>query len=408
MPAAEDANVLYNKGKVHEAEEDWSKAVHCYRRAAAHGLADAQLSLGLCFSGGKGVPQDYCKAIVHIRLAAAQGNAKAQLGMGIYLSHGQGGVAPDIVEAVGYFRRSAEQGNIDAQLALGVCYADGDGVEQNWAQAVHYIGQAAARGQPEAQFELGRCFTLGTGVPQSWAEAARLFGQAAAQGYDGASNCLVNAQYHIGYESALGTGGVVQNWPKAVRYFTMAADGGDVHAQFRLGNCFRNGEGVATSSVEAMRYFTLAAAQDHMIAQYYLGQYLEHAQDMVGALRYYTLSAAARAAAADGFAQAHLGIGRCLERGGGGVVKDLSEAVRRYRLALAAPDGHLPAELVEEATAAIRRLAADRELASACCLGCGARRKLKTCARCKAARFCGSACVARAWSAHKPHCACWQ
>jgi hypothetical protein len=39
-----------------------------------------------------------------------------------------------------------------------------------------------------------------------------------------------------------------------------------------------------------------------------------------------------------------------------------------------------------------------------CCLGCGARRKLKTCTRCKVAKFCGADCVARAWPAHKPHC----
>jgi hypothetical protein len=43
-----------------------------------------------------------------------------------------------------------------------------------------------------------------------------------------------------------------------------------------------------------------------------------------------------------------------------------------------------------------------------CCLGCGATRKLKTCARCKVARFCGAECVRRAWAEHKPHCQRWE
>jgi hypothetical protein len=55
-------------------------------------------------------------------------------------------------------------------------------------------------------------------------------------------------------------------------------------------------------------------------------------------------------------------------------------------------------------TAALDQIACSREAAFACCLGCGARRKLKKCAQCRLARFCGTECVARAWPAHKPNC----
>jgi radical SAM protein with 4Fe4S-binding SPASM domain len=45
---------------------------------------------------------------------------------------------------------------------------------------------------------------------------------------------------------------------------------------------------------------------------------------------------------------------------------------------------------------------------SVCCAGCDATRKLKTCAKCKVARFCGAECVRRAWAEHKPHCKRWE
>ena len=53
-------------------------------------------------------------------------------------------------------------------------------------------------------------------------------------------------------------------------------------------------------------------------------------------------------------------------------------------------------------------LAAERAYVSVCCSGCGATRKLKTCARCQVARFCGRECVKKAWAEHKPHCTRWE
>ena len=92
---------------------------------------------------------------------------------------------------------------------------------------------------------------------------------------------------------------------------------------------------------------------------------------------------------------------------GEGVAQDWTKAVRFFRLA-AEQDGVLSAATLAAALAACERVASDREVVAACCLGCGARRKLKTCAKCRVARVCGAECVARAWPAHKPHCKLWR
>ena len=75
------------------------------------------------------------------------------------------------------------------------------------------------------------------------------------------------------------------------------------------------------------------------------------------------------------------------------------EAVRLLRLA-AAQGSAMAAHM-------LKKLAGERANVSACCAGCGARHKLKTCARCKVARFCTPECVKKAWAEHKSHCACW-
>ena len=54
------------------------------------------------------------------------------------------------------------------------------------------------------------------------------------------------------------------------------------------------------------------------------------------------------------------------------------------------------------------QLSCERAYVSKTCSACGATRKLKTCARCQVARFCGPACVRTAWAEHKPHCEAWE
>jgi hypothetical protein len=53
-------------------------------------------------------------------------------------------------------------------------------------------------------------------------------------------------------------------------------------------------------------------------------------------------------------------------------------------------------------------LAGRRDVTSACCVGCGASRKLKTCSKCRVARFCDMECTARMWPAHKASYYAWR
>jgi hypothetical protein len=51
--------------------------------------------------------------------------------------------------------------------------------------------------------------------------------------------------------------------------------------------------------------------------------------------------------------------------------------------------------------------AGDRNVARACCIGCGNTEQLQVCAKCRTAKFCSRECQRRMWPAHKQACRAW-
>jgi TPR repeat protein len=86
-------------------------------KAAEAGDSEAQLSLGWCYSTGKGVPQDKSQAVRWYRRAAASGRLSAQLALGwLYYSGEAGG--KDLGESASWYRKAALQGDGKAKQML--------------------------------------------------------------------------------------------------------------------------------------------------------------------------------------------------------------------------------------------------------------------------------------------------
>ena len=94
-----------------------------------------------------------------------------------------------------------------------------------------------------------------------YTEAVRLWRMAADQG-----NLL--AQYNLGVMYLVGRG-VPQNDAEAVRWYRMAADQGFTLAQRNLGFMYENGRGVPQNYAEAYKWYTLSAAQGNAVAVTY-------------------------------------------------------------------------------------------------------------------------------------------
>jgi TPR repeat protein len=78
--------------------------------AAAQGIAEAQLNLGLMYATGQGVAQDHAKAVDWFRLAAAQGHPGGQSNIGVAYAMGQG-VPRDYIRAYMWWTLAAVSGD---------------------------------------------------------------------------------------------------------------------------------------------------------------------------------------------------------------------------------------------------------------------------------------------------------
>jgi uncharacterized protein len=145
------------------------------------GDAEAQKTLGECYSNGQGVEQDYAQAAQWYRKAADQGNAAAQAALGELCEVGQG-AQRSAAEAAKWYRRAAEQGNARGQYSLAQLYLTGNGVKLDLAEAVKWYGQAAEHGYALAQYNLGVRYKDGKGVAQDPVEAYKWLSLAATRG----------------------------------------------------------------------------------------------------------------------------------------------------------------------------------------------------------------------------------
>jgi TPR repeat protein len=64
---------------------------------------------------------------------------------------------------------------------------------------------------------------------------------------------------------------VAKNEIEAVKWYLKAAEQGDAPAQYNLGVCYANGNGVAKNKIEAVKWYRKAAEQGNANAQHNLG-----------------------------------------------------------------------------------------------------------------------------------------
>lgn len=336
--------------------ENNTEAAKWFRLAADQGHVGAQSLLGTCYAHGQGVGEDDAEAVKWYRLAADKGNADAQFDLGLCYGRGEG-VATNHQEAIRWFRLAAEQGHADAQYALYNCsvYLDDSGIDHD--EQMKWLRMAAQQGHADAQYRLGRwCYTSvdeqGKTVAQSFeddAEAFKWFMLAAQQGHlmaqcalgecyakgkgtakdqkestrwyklawekdksqvefpwlsasPGEFYCFMAEQGNPEYQYLAGVqylgGGIFggeKDAKEAVKWLRRAAEQGHATAQFNLGNCYYNGEGVWRDYKEAVKWYQLAAEQGHDGAQCNLGVCYANGkgvlEDYVEAYAWYTVAA---------------------------------------------------------------------------------------------------------------------
>jgi TPR repeat protein len=220
--------------------------------------------------------------------------------------------------------KNAEKGNAEAQYELGQCHEKGLGCIRDNKEAVKWYTKSAEQGHVMAAFNLSRCWEDGQGVPRYKKQAMKWFAKVLEStdikelyrilrsidpycNYNSDKSVLLlkrlaelgnaKAQYDLGnvcrWDGVVRGG--VDDRKESVKWYTMAAEQGNADAQFWLGICYRQGEGVDRDEKEGFKWLTKSAEQGNADAQFCLGNCYEYGsgvdKDEKEAVNWYTKAA---------------------------------------------------------------------------------------------------------------------
>jgi len=151
------------------------------------------------------------------------------------------GIEEDNTEAIKWLQKAATKENRMAQKEL---------------ENIEMIGQMvkdAKKGNPVAQCKLGKYYQ------DDFDESIKWYRKAAEQG-------LPEAQFELGYCYDNGEG-VEQNPSEAAKWYRKAAEQGHAEAQYYMGYCCLYGYGVEKDETEAIKWIRKAAEQGNDMAQ---------------------------------------------------------------------------------------------------------------------------------------------
>jgi len=217
----------------------------------------------------------------------------------------------------------AKQGDPKSQHILGEMYADGLGVDQDYAAALKWNKLSAEQDYAPAMADLGDLYYYGNGVGEDQAEALKWYKKGADLGDP-------DAEYAYGLLFHDGSAGLKQDFGTAFNWFLRAAAQGDAEATNMVGYMHDSGEGMPEDPKEAFRWYRKAAEKGYDISEYNIGVMYQSGRgvdkDPAEAARWY------RKAADQGDADSQAALGYLYEQGLG-LKADIAQAIHWYRKA---------------------------------------------------------------------------
>ena len=161
-----------------------------------------------------------------------------------------GGQAASAQEALQRLRLSAAAGDADAQVLLAASlFEGGDGVEKNWIEAREWASAAAGQGDARGEYILARLY-IKSGLAFDPSDPVwMLLWSSAAKGIADAQ--LLYGLFLFSYDTQKSASKVVYWWRKA-------AEQGNAHAQFKLGQAYWEGYGVKRDREEGANWIEKA------------------------------------------------------------------------------------------------------------------------------------------------------
>ena len=223
---------------------------------------------------------------------ARNGNANSQFNVGLAYANGDG-VEQNFAEAARWYREAASRGHAGAMNNLGVLYTEGKGVEKNYTEAINWFRKAADNGDKNAMCNLGFRYENGEGVEKNVDEAVKWYERAAQEKQKNALDRLkalaedgnTRAQLSLSYIYYYGKG-TDKNYSEAFRLCEKAANAGDTTAISALGLMYYEGKAVTKDIAKAESLCKIAAEKGDSSAMLRLSDIYFTGKEAALAVRY--------------------------------------------------------------------------------------------------------------------------
>ena len=138
-------------------------------------------------------------------------------------------------------------------------YENGQGVAQDYKSAIKWYSHASEQGYTPAQRNLSSMYANGKGVTQDPNIAGKLMRLASMS-----EDLNIGSQYNIGWMYGSNPNG---DYATAYRIWNNLAERGDAYGQYQIARMYMFGQGVVQDIITAVKWYSLAAEQGNIEAQ---------------------------------------------------------------------------------------------------------------------------------------------
>lgn len=312
---------LIAKAHVAIKSDDNATAIRCFKAAMDMGSMDGKVHVARCYETGRGVSKDEPHAFKLYRDAAMAGYMPVLSNLGNCYINGIG-TPKDEKEGYNCFVKGAEAGDAICMANVASCLMQGVGVERNEEEGLKWFAKSSEAGNAEADFQLGMTYLQ---VPEYRAKAQEGFERVRKAAESGVQDAvMVMAQIHD-------EGSPNSNPQECIKWLTIAAEAGNKHAQYRLGQIYFYGRGVERDANKGYNYLVFSAQQNYTPAIYTLAELnLLYTNNNPQAIQQGMMQLSQ--CVKESFPPAFMLMGQCCLEGRG-VAKDNAQAVKFFKLA---------------------------------------------------------------------------
>ncbi|MGN1119035.1 MAG: tetratricopeptide repeat protein, partial [Oscillospiraceae bacterium] len=286
VPAGMSADDLFKNAKRFQQNGQMREAIAYYTAVANMGSAEAQIDLGIVYTGQFGVAANYPEAERLFTLAANQGNPIAMYNLGFFYENTYS--PPQYDRAFNYYLMAANRDYCDAFFKVAVYYINGWGTRRNADAAQYWNVRGLIDGDAAGCCNnIGFMCENGIGTESNPRLAKTWYRLGAEKGFQAAAdnyNRLFNVQELSQHEC--------EN-AKCFYGTLYSAYCGDADMQCRMGRTYINGDDCCMDHPLGLYWLRRAAAENHSTAALWLGRMYENGiagNDCHEALKYYEKS----------------------------------------------------------------------------------------------------------------------